>query len=379
MTVQGEQAYEGPGRRIDHDGLLDGRLEKDERGRWIVTRHADAVFVATSSDLFSSAVSRFLQVPNGLDGGAHRAHRAMLDSFFSADRMEALRPVVGRIADDMVGSVAVGETCDAVSDLGARFAVRAQSAWLGWPAGLEDDLLSWMQENQSASRSGDLTRTAAVAEGFNVIIRRLLISRRESPYPPRDVTTELSGLRGMDGSPLSEDVIVSVLRNWTGGDLGSIALCVGVVLHWLATHPALQDELAEAQDSEVDLAIDEMLRIDDPFVFSRRVATCPVRLGGRSIEPGDKVVINWAAANRDPRTFGDPDAYHPHRNAEANLVYGIGPHACPGRPLATMELRVLIRAILSRRRLLLDPHRRPERARPPLGGFSAVPIVLAEL
>ncbi|MEZ5088675.1 MAG: cytochrome P450 [Micropruina sp.] len=149
-----------------------------------------------------------------------------------------------------------------------------------------------------------------------------------------------------------------------------------MALHWFATHPDLQDELVAASDAEFDLAVDEILRIDDPFVSNRRVATRHTVLRDRAIAPGEQLVVNWTAANRDPEVFGDPDAYDPHGNAAANLVYGTGPHVCPGRPLATLELRVLLRAVLRGHRVRLAPGARPEREQPPVGGFRSVRVIL---
>ena len=87
-----------------------------------------------------------------------------------------------------------------------------------------------------------------------------------------------------------------------------------------------------------------------------------------------QLVIDWTRANRDPAVFGDPDRYDPAGNADRNLVYGTGPHACPGRSLATLELRVLTRALLSRFRL--ESGGRGVRALFPLGGWESLPVVL---
>ena len=358
--------------RVTYDAWRSDPLARDGSGRPVLCRHADVVAAATDPATYSSAVSRFLQVPNGLDGAEHRASRDLLDPFFGPDRMAELEPVIARVAAEVVASLPSGDV-DAVLDVGARFAVRAQSAWLGWPTELEPELLGWMAENHSANRSGELVRTREVAERFDAIIRSLLDARRESPR--EDVTTELVQLRDADGQPLSEEALVSVLRNWTGGDLGSMALCTGVVAHWLVSHPKHQDELLAADDAGLDAAIDEILRIDDPFVSNRRLATRDTTVGGQPIAAGERVVLNWTAANRDPAVFGDPDRYDPVGNAPHNLVYGIGPHVCPGRPLATLELRLLVRALLAAARL--EPSERPaERELPPLGGFSEVQVRL---
>ncbi|HET7725158.1 MAG TPA: cytochrome P450, partial [Propionibacteriaceae bacterium] len=369
----------------DHDHVLEDPREaydrmrglplaEDELGRAVLCRHADVVAAANDPATYSSRVSRFLQVPNGLDGEEHLAARALLDPFFAPSRMASLEPAVAAVARELVDAVPYGSAVDAVGDLGARFAVRAQSVWLGWPRLLEDELLRWMDDNHAATRSGDADRTRAVAERFDAIIRRLVTARRGQDAPD-DVTTELVRLRDGSGSRIPDEVLVSVLRNWTGGDLGSMALAAGVVVHRLATDPQLQDRLRTAPDKDVDAALDEILRIDDPFVANRRVLTTDVIVGGCPVAHGRHVVLNWTAANRDPAAFPEPERFDPEANAARNLVYGTGPHACPGRPLATLELRVLVRTLLSRGRL--SPAAQPaERERPPLGGFSRVPVVL---
>src|SRR5690606_9845885 len=100
-------------------------------------------------------------------------------------------------------------------------------------------------------------------------------------------------------------------------------------------------------------------------------------LGGRELAAGDRVYLNWTSANRDPRVFGDPDAFDPARNAPYNLVWGIGKHVCPGRPLATLELRALTRAVLAATTAVEpDPARPSRRAQPPVGGFATAPLLL---
>ena len=210
------------------------------------------------------------------------------------------------------------------------------------------------------------------------MIHRLLDERRGRP--PVDVTGELLG-EAVDGRPLTDDEIVSILRNWTAGDLGSLATSVGVIVHFLAANPAVQREvraLVEAGDrSGVEAAVAEILRIDDPFVANRRVATRAVELGGEAIAAGERLLLNWTAANRDPLVFGDPDEYDPARHAAGNLVFGIGPHVCPGRELTLMELRVVVEELLARTTWIEPAPDRPAvRETPPVGGWARVPVVL---
>lgn len=349
----------------------------DQRGRPLVTTHAEAVRVAQDPETFSNHVSRFLQVPNGLDGEEHRSVRALLDPFFSPAEMEALRPRLERVAEQLLVVQIPGVPLLAVHDLGSRYAVRAQSAWLGWDSGVEGELIEWMEANHEGTRSGDLARTAEVAAWFDRIMTGLIEAHRDDPDED-NLTRRLAHVTRTDGSQFSDAELVSILRNWTGGDLGSLALCTGVLLAWLVEHPEHQDAWRELSDAELDRAIDEVLRIDDPFTSNRRVTTCPVHVAGRDLEAGEQLVISWTDANRDPEAFDDPDVYDPEGNAALNLVYGTGPHVCPGRPLATLELRVLLRALLARFTVEAVPGAARVRAQCPLGGWDRLPVVLSE-
>src|SRR5690606_37949137 len=173
---------------------------------------------------FSNAVSRHLHVPNGVDGAGHAAWREALDGFFTVRALAAFHGEFRRVAAELVASLPRGVAVDAVSQVGVRFAVRAQSAWLGWPAALEEHLVDWVAENHAATRSGDRAWTGRVAEAFDDLVRSVLEPRRRAARAGEagDVTTALMRTR-VDGRPLSDAELVSVLRNWTGGDLGSIA------------------------------------------------------------------------------------------------------------------------------------------------------------
>ncbi|MCT1774634.1 cytochrome P450 [Brachybacterium sp. p3-SID957] len=369
----------------------EGPLARTPDGHWMVLGHAEAVEVARDHEAFSSAVSRFLQVPNGLDGAEHTAVRVATDPFFGPEEMAAFEPALRRLAHDLVGELIAdvgpaGTEVDAVSAIGAVFAVRAQTAWLGWPAELEGELLQWMVDNHEATRSGELARTAEVAQRFDAIIDSVLAPRRElGDDAPEDVTTRLMRQRvtvsSEDGEsagerPLRDEEIVSILRNWTGGDLGSIALCAGVLLSALTTMPPVAERLRVGSYAEACAIVDELLRIDDPFVQNRRRATCPVTLAGHRIEEGERLIIHWTSANRDERVFADPDRFDPEGNAPHNLVWGIGKHVCPGRPLATLELVVLLQELLAAADVT-PAETVGLRSLAPTGGWSHVPVVLS--
>lgn len=364
--------------RTTYDDLRSRCPVVREGDSWVFLRHAEVVSAATDPETYSSGVSARRAIPNSLDGAEHAAYRAVVDRYLTEERVAREEPQTRAHAVAIVDGLPRGVTVKTIGGIGIPFAVRTQSTWLGWPADLEDELVSWIAENHAATRSGDRARTAEVAERFDRIIRGLLDVRRGRPAD--DVTGEL--MRDMvDGRALTDEEIVSILRNWTAGDLGSLATSVGVIVHYLGAAPDVQREvraLVEADDREaLAAAVEEMLRIDDPFVSNRRVVTRAVTVGGEHLAEGDRVLLNWTSANRDPLVFGDPDRYDPEGNAGANLVFGIGPHVCPGRALTLMELRVIVEELLRRTTWIdLATDRPAVREKPPVGGWARVPVVL---
>lgn len=338
-------------------------------------RHADVVAAANDPATFSSAVSAHRMVPNSLDPPEHAPFRAAINPFFTPERMQALEPSLQRIAQEIIGALPRGATVDAVTEIGYPFAVRAQADWLGW-LGIEEELLAWMADNHAATRSADRSRTAAVAAAFDEIVLAQVRRRRQmGTAAPKDPTTELLSVT-VNGELLSDADIVSILRNWTAGDLASMAAAVGVVAYFLAAHPDVQESLRANSDG-LAAAIDEMLRIDDPFLVSRRVTTAAVPLDEFVIEAGKRIYLNWTSANRDESLFTDPDTFRPEEHAAHNLVYGAGIHVCPGRPLATLELVVAVQALLGMTiGIELATDGELVRETYPLGGWRRVPLRL---
>ena len=88
---------------------------------------------------------------------------------------------------------------------------------------------------------------------------------------------------------------------------------------------------------------------------------------------GERLSINWIAANRDPRAFDEPDSFRIDRDPSPNLLYGAGIHVCPGAPLARLELRVLIEEVLARTQAItLSPAHNPTRAVAPDAGYATL-------
>jgi cytochrome P450 len=340
---------------------------------WSVFRHADVMRVLEDHDTFSNAVSRHPSVPNGMDPPEHTAYRALIEPYFEPERVRAFEPACRSIAVDRVNRLPDGEV-ELMGEFARDFALRIQCAFMGWPPELHEPLRQWTRQNHEATLSGNRAATAAVALEFEGFVRALLDARSQAgSAAPDDVTTRL--LRERIGDrPLTDGEIVSIVRNWTVGELGTIAASVGILTHYLAEHPHLQQGLREDR-SLLPAAIDEILRICAPLIANRRVTTRPVEIGGRRLETGARLSLIWASANRDEVVFKDPDEFRLDRDPAQNLLYGAGIHVCPGAALARLELRVVMEELLAcTRGMALVPEKPPVRATYPAGGFSSLPL-----
>jgi cytochrome P450 len=348
----------------------------DETLGWTLFRHADVLRVALDHGTFSNQVSSHLQVPNGMDLPEHTGYRAIVDRYFTPEVVDAFEATCRAIAADLVDRLPMATRVDAMTSLAEPFALRVQSEHLGWPRRLERPLRAWTARNRAATLARNPQATAALAEEFDGYITALLSERRTlGDAAPDDLTTRLMREQ-IDGRPLTDDELVSILRNWTVGELGTIAACVGIVVQALAARPDVQETLRR-YPATIGEAVDEMLRIEPPFVASRRVVTHPTTLAGRRFEPGDRLTALWASANRDEAVFGDPDQFLLGRPEHDNLLYGAGVHVCPGAPLARLELRVIVEELLAATsRIEPWPDEPPVRAAYPAGGFTDVPVRL---
>lgn len=314
---------------------------------WSLFRHDDIMRVLNDPETFSNAVSRHLSVPDGMDPPRHTEYRRLIERYFERAGMARLEPRIRGIAANLIQPLVGRDAVEAMNELAHPFAVQVQCAFLGWPAELHEPLRQWTRKNQHATLAADRGVMEEVAREFEGYVGKMLDVRRAAgAWAGDDVTAGLLQQQ-LRGRPLKQEEIVSILRNWTVGEVGTISAALGIVAHHLAQDAALQQQL-RGQPALLPAAVEEMLRLFNPLVSNRRITTKAVVIGGRRIEAGERITLIWLAANRDPRAFPNAGVCDTGRDQSANLLYGAGIHACPGAPLARMELRVVLEELLLR-------------------------------
>jgi len=153
---------------------------------------------------------------------------------------------------------------------------------------------------------------------------------------------------------------------------------LGNLLNRLAQQP---DQWAALRDNpaQIEGAIEESLRIDSPAQMVIRKATKDVEVSGQTIRQGDMVMVYLASANRDPARWDDPANFELARLRERHIAFGHGVHTCIGAPLARMEARAAMEALVARF-VTVAPGSEPGQRLPSglLFGFQSLPLVFGE-
>lgn len=341
---------------------------------WSLFRNEDIATVLADPETYSNE-SPFPAIPNGLDPPAHGAFRKALQPNFDQDQMSNLEPKVREIAAALLEPWLSGIENDFIESFATPFAVKSLCAQLGWPEKQWNFLAGWIQDGQKAAIDKDPIAGKALADSFSGHVKANLDKRRSSPNDAPDATDALISTE-VDGARLDDDQIVSILRNWTAGH-GTVVAGLGIVVLHLAQDSGLQERL-RVDPSLIPAAIEEILRVDGPLVANPRSTTREVSIQGRTIPKGERLMLMWIAANRDPVAFEDPAVVKIGRDTAASLVWGKGIHFCQGAPLARLEIRVAVEELLSRtKRFGIADDAVPRRAVYPGNGVSELLLWLS--
>jgi len=149
----------------------------------------------------------------------------------------------------------------------------------------------------------------------------------------------------VDAGTLSEQTARMMLLDYLSPALDTTINATSAAIELFAAHPEQWDRL-RADPALIPSAINEVIRLESPIRAFSRLVTRQCRIGEATLEPGDRALMLYASANRDPRRYPDPDRFDITRKAGDHLGFGQGTHVCAGMHLAKLEITVLLETML---------------------------------
>jgi cytochrome P450 len=347
-------------------------LHRLPTGEYMVARYDDLIEVARHPERFSSFIgpvnpelvtlyetaaaeeggeSRFTPFPLPFsDPPEHKLKRSLCLSIVSRERLLEYEPMIRALADERIDTF----IADGHAEFSSQFAVRLPPSVIlrifGVPLEDEPKLLTWLSSEGVGSRMlpPDAKQEQALRRRkARAYFRELVLDRHA--HPRGDFLSDVVKLKFDRDGDLDLPYLASEVTNLFGAATSSTGHALANSMLKLLEHP---DQLAKvrADGALIRPMIDEVLRLESPVQWMQRIATEDTEIRGTPIPKDAVLLIVWAAGNRDPAKFPDPDRFDVERAlvAKDQLAFGHGIHRCIGAALARLEVRVSFEQLLER-------------------------------
>lgn len=347
----------------------------DERLQgYVITRHDDVRAVLTDTERFANSRAAnkrartmspkilslyeekgWVPAPTlaGRDDPEHREMRSLFNHAFRPKRIAALEPEISRLADELIDDFIDDGVCDWVS----QFAVPLPLIIIGVQMGADPADIwrikawtdAWVQRLGLMQTPDEVvwsTEMEIEAQHYFQPIFERLRAQPDETLLSDIVNTEVPEWgRCLTDEELHAEMMADTFVG--GSETSTNALSGGVRL--LIEHPDQWDRLKSDPDRYLPVLVEEVLRLESPVQRLSRTAVVDIDMHGVTIPAGSTVLIGYAAANRDERTFDAPSAFDLDRDdAKKHVTFGFGTHFCLGAPLARRELLHGFTALVNR-------------------------------
>jgi cytochrome P450 len=330
----------------------------DRRGStWLPTRYDDVVALAHDVEHFSSLkigvipidtpnlpedrILKYGLPPISADPPLHTWTRRLLLPWFSHRRVAGYESMTRQLCSGLLDSFVDTGRADAAAEYAQQIPVRVIAHILGVPTDLADTFTGWVRD--VLEFADDPVRRKRGSDELLAFFVDEVARRRIRPGD--DLLSQLMQTE-VEGAPVDDGIVLGTAALVLIAGVDTTWSAIGSSLWHLATHPEDRARLV-GEPELMPTAIEELLRAYSPVTMAREVVE-DVEFEGCPMRSGDKVLMNFPGANRDPEAFVDADRVILDRAENRHVAFGSGIHRCAGSNLARMELRVALEEWLAR-------------------------------
>jgi cytochrome P450 len=335
-----------------------------EESFYVTTRYAEVIEISRRPQDFCSgrgAVSIPDMPPDameffgsfiGMDDPRHARQRGIVSRSFTPKQLQSVLDSVETICTEVVDEMCEQGEVDLVEALSKPFPLLVICDMMGIPRSEFDTVLDATNVILGAGDpdvlGGRDAMSAMLGAGIQLTSLVNELAERRRAEPADDLISALVNAEG-DEETLAQHEVAPffILLAVAGNDTTRTAISHG--MHLLTRNPDQRRLWQEDLNVVTPTAVEEVVRVASPVTFMRRTATRSVTLSGQEFHEGDKVVLLYGVANRDPRVFDDPESFDVRRDPNPHVGFGgPGPHFCLGAHLARREVSVAFRQLLTR-------------------------------
>jgi cytochrome P450 len=281
-----------------------------------------------------------------LDGAEHNRQRRIHNRFFSAVASARYAQIVAPIAERTFGALAAKPKADLVQDGIARYPMEVFHALLGIPNEIGDQGMQWVRAIVNSLGSPMSEEFAGLGQQafaeLSAYTRKLVEQERENPGD--NLLGEVIRAYSSEDAYSPETVTVVVVSLLLGGFETTIQMLSATIASLLLNPESLAR--VRADNGLIDAAIDEAFRWANPTAGLYRLVRQDARISGTDLSAGSMVYLCIAGAHFDEQAYADPQRFDLDRPG-GHLGFGLGPHYCVGAPLARIEVRAALIALLA--------------------------------
>lgn len=321
-------------------------------GFWAFLDYDDVYDAEQLSDIFSSRSGKEVPgvegtvpfIPIDYDPPLVQDYRKLALPFFSPGAAKALEPTFRRLATELIDDFIETGEADIIGQLTTPLPARWILQMLGFEESRWTEWVTWIHTTVHDLAINPDKSGAAAAEIYANITAEIG-KRRTDGYGDDLLSVVMQGR--VNDEPLDDGQILGYAFLMLLGGMDTTSGLTGNALVRLHEQPELRERLIREPQLLVK-ATEEFLRHDTPTQGLPRIVTKDCEFNGQKFSAGERVLLMFAAANRDPKVFDDPDRIDFDRVGNRHLAFGAGPHRCMGSNHARMMFQVMMSEILTR-------------------------------